>query len=63
MCRSSLQHFILDVFLVYCCHSSYMLQLRTRKHMRSAHFGNFPAARVFVYQLERCKTSWVEAQR
>lgn len=37
--------------------SSYILQLGTRKHLRPAPFGNFPATRGFVYHLQRCKTS------
>lgn len=37
--------------------SVYILKSEPGNERGSAHFGNFPAARGFVYQLRRCETS------
>lgn len=43
--------------------SVYILKSEPGNERGSAHFGNFPAARGFVYQLRRCETSRGDKRR
>lgn len=43
--------------------SVYILKSEPGNERGSAHFGNFPAARGFVYQLRRCETSCGDERR